>query len=459
MFFKNQIPVLKFLSTLVLIFQFNLSNGQEKVLLDGVVAIVGNTVVLKSEVEYQLDVLKDKGVSNDDIAECMVWRDLLFQKLLIHRSEVDSMDVTSKDVDNEIDRRLNYLLGQMGGSEVEFEKYFNKTVLEFKEEIRPTVKDNIGAQRMQAKISENVTVSPSEVETYYKTIPKDSLPIISEQYKLAQIYLYPKPSEFEKARIFAELNELRTEILNGKDFGLAALLHSQDPGTRNKKGELGFVSRDQLVPEFSAAAFKLQAGEISEIVESDFGFHIIQMIEKKGSFVNVRHILMTPKIYSTDIEIAKLKADSVLKEIKLAKQTFNKIASLLSDDLRGRENGGVLVNAQSGDDYFGAQDLEEELFFVVQSLKKDEVSKAELVQVPGGKNAFRIIKLMDKVDFHTASITSDYSKIKDAALLNKKQKVVDTWVKSKLSDTYIKLPNDLNNCEELKIWNQQVKMD
>ncbi len=267
----------------------------------------------------------------------------------------------------------------------------------------------------------------------------------------------PNQKHFEKNRIKTELSELREEIVNGKDFGLMALLHSHDPGTRNKKGELGFVSRDQLVPEFSAAAFKLQPGEISEIIESDFGFHIIQMIEKKGSYVNVRHILKSPKIYTTDLELAKIKMDSVLNEVKLGKQTFNKIAGQVSDDERSKENGGVLVNYQNGDDYFTAADLEEDLFFVVQNLKKDEISNPDLIMIPGGKNAYRVVKLLDKVEFHTASIETDYSKIKDAALLHKKQKVVNDWVKSKLKDTYVKLPENRSFCSDLDVWVEQAK--
>ena len=390
--------------------------------LDGVKAVVGNTVILKSDVAAMLEQLKGQGVEVSKQEVCHVWSELLFQKLLVHRADVDSVEVTEKEVDGEIDRRLRYLLGQMGGSEVEFEKYFDKTVLEFKKEMRPVIKDNLKVRKMQGNIAQKVEVSPVEVQEFYDNIPKDSLPVIPEQYKFAQIIINPTPSEYERKRVRKQIDEIREEIIKGKDFGLMALLHSQDPGSKVKKGELGFVSRDQLVPSFSAAAFKLKEGEVSEVVESEFGFHIIKLIERKGTFVNVRHILLSPKVYTTDIELCKMRIDSVLAELNKEGANFNKMASLVSDDARTKENGGVMVNFQNGDDHFKAEDLDENLFFSIQKLKVGGTSSAELIQVPGGKNAYRLIHLMDKIQFHVGTIETDYAQIKKSALAFKKQK-------------------------------------
>lgn len=421
--------------------------------LDGVTAIVGNTVILKSDIQVLLEQLKEQGIKADQQGRCHVWNQLLFQKLLVHRADVDSVEVSSKEVDAEIERRLKYLLGQMGGSEVEFEKYFDKTVLEFKKEMRPVIKDNLKVRKMQAKISQKVEVSPIEVKEYYSNIPKDSLPVIPEQYKIAQIIINPVPSEYERKRVRKQIDEIREEIVKGKDFGLMALLHSQDPGSKIKKGELGFVSRDQLVPAFSAAAFKLKEGEISEVVESEYGYHILKLIERKGTFVNVRHILLSPKVYSTDIQLCKMRVDSILTELQKEGANFNKMASTVSDDARTKENGGVMINFQTGDDQFAAEELDENLFFSVQKLDVGGTSSPELIQVPGGKNAYRLIHLMNKIEFHVGTIETDYAQIKKSALAFKKQKSVEEWVSDKIEGSYLKLPQECEQCETLKVWN------
>jgi len=426
------------------------------VLIDGVEAVVGNTVILRSDVAILVQQLKEQGASLGKQGVCKVWSELLFQKLLIHRAEVDSVLVSPKEVDAEIERRLKYLLTQMGGSEVEFEKYFDKSVLEFKKEMRPVIKDNLSVRKMQGQIAQKVEVSPVEVQEYYHNIPKDSLPIIPEQYKIAQIILNPVPSEYEKKRVRKEIDEIREEIIKGKDFGLMALLHSQDPGSKVKQGELGFVSRDQLVPPFSAAAFKLKPGEVSEVVESEFGYHIIKLIERKGTFVNVRHILISPKIYSTDLEICKNRVDSILKELAKEGANFNKIASAVSDDARTKENGGVLVNFKNGNDHFAVEDLDENLFFSIQKLKVGGTSGAELIQVQGGKNAYRLTHLMEKIEFHVGTIETDYAQIKKAALASKKKQSVEKWVNEKIVGSYIKLPKLCQECDNLKVWNEHA---
>ena len=428
----------------------------KEILIDEITAIVGGEIILASDLEIQLQQLVDRGITIGKKERCMVWEELLYQKLLLHRAELDSVEVSEREVDQEIDKRLRYLLGQMGGSEVEFEKYFGRSVLEFKDEMRPIIYETLQAKRMQANVAKDVEISPAEVEAFYRKIPKDSLPVVPEQYKVAQIMIAPKVSPFERERVYKELQSIRKELLNGKDFGLMALLHSQDPGSRNKKGELGYVSRDQLVPSFSAVAFNLKVGEISEIVESEYGYHLIQVLERKGSFINVRHILLTPKIYSTDIEMAQQRMDSVLQVLERGEVSFGKLAAAVSDDPRTNENGGVMINYQTGEDYFAADELEEELYFAIQNLQKGQLSKPEMVSYMPGKSAFRVLKLVDKVDFHVASIERDYSQIKKAALEKKKDKAVRAWISAKVDDTYIKLPDFCGECSNLSQWTHEA---
>lgn len=428
------------------------------VLVDGVLAVVGNEVVLKSDIEYQRQQLIEQGAGSESKVACYVWDDLLFQSLLKHNAEVDSVQVSEDEVDAEIDRRLQYFMMQMQGSEEEFKKYFGKTVLEFKEEIRPVVKGNILARRMREKITANVEVTPKEVEKYYKSIPRDSLPVVEEQYKISQIIIKPEPSKSEKKRVFNELESIRQKILKGKDFGIMALLHSEDPGSANNKGELGFLSRNQLVPEFSAVAFNLQPGEVSEVIESPFGYHIIQMIERKGNLINVRHILMSPKIYSMDIAKAEQKADSIYKVVQKHPEQFSKMASMFSDDEYTAVNGGRVSNRQTGGEYFTANQMEKNTFMVVQNMKSNEVAKPQLIQQPREGNVIRILMLNDKIEFHTAKLETDYDRIKKAASEHKKDKVLEEWIIEKIGGSYVRMAPGFEYCNELNLWYEQSKL-
>jgi peptidyl-prolyl cis-trans isomerase SurA len=444
--------------TLLILILNGIFAQNEKVLLDGVQAVVGNEVVLKSDIIYQKQqLLEQGGIRDQKSLECFIWDDLLFQSLLKHNAEVDSVQVSDDEVEGEIERRLQYFMMQMQGSEEEFKKYFGKTVLEFKEEIRPIIKGSLLANRMRQKITANVEVTPKEVENYYKSIPKDSLPVIEEQYKVSQIVIKPKPSKEEKGRVYQELVDIRKQILKGKDFGLMALLHSEDPGSANNEGELGFLSRNQLVPEFSAVAFNLQPGEVSEVVESPFGYHIIKMIERKGNLINVKHILKSPQIYSNDILRARQKADSVYQVLLKHPENFGKIANQISDDEYSAVNGGKMTNQQTGGDYFTANQLDNETYLVVQNLNVNQPSKPNVIQLPRQGNVIRIVMLTDKIEFHVAKLATDYDRIKQAALENKKDKVLNEWIQNKIGSAYVRLVPGYEDCGTLDVWYEQAK--
>ena len=251
--------------------------------------------------------------------------------------------------------------------------------------------------------------------------------------------------------------DIRKQILKGKDFGLMALLHSEDPGSANNQGELGFLSRNQLVPEFSAVAFNLQPGEVSEVIESPFGYHIIKMIERKGNLINVRHILKSPQIYSTDIMLARQKADSIYKVLEKHPEQFAKIANQLSDDEYSAVNGGKLTNQQTGGDYFTANQLDNDTYLVVQDLKVKQPSKPSVIQLPREGNVIRIIMLNDKIEFHTAKLASDYDRIKKAALEHKKDKVLEQWIQKRIGSAYVRIVSGYEDCETLNVWYEQAR--
>ena len=421
------------------------------ILVDEVIAVIGKNAIFKSDVDAAVTQLQMQGAPNDFSTSCYVLQERLFEKLLVHKAEVDSVDVSDQEIDDAINRRMDYMLMRLGGSDKEFLKYYGKSVLQFKKEIRSTVADNILGQKVKNNITGGLTISPTEVQSYFSSIPSDSLPVVPESYKIAQLVVKAKPNSYEKKRVENKLNEIRNRIVNGTDFGLMAGIHSDDPGSRQRDGDLGFLSRNQLVPEFSAVAFKLQPGEISEVVESPFGFHLIQVIEKKGNLIHARHILKSPSIYDSDMEKAKQRADSISKVIKSGVD-FNKLASDLSDDDQSKVNGGIVRNQQTGGNYFEVEELDQNLYIQLQIMKKGDITQPELFNMLDNSRAYRIIYLMDKLDFHVANIESDYDRIKSAALAQKQEDELSKWINSHLHGTYIKLPESYKRCSELSVW-------
>lgn len=399
----------------------------------------------------EIEQFEQQGVAVNEETFCYVLQEKLFEKLLIHRAEMDSIEVSDQEIDGEIDRRMRYMLMRLGGSEVEFQRYYGKTVLEFKKEIRPTIANNLMARRIQGKITGEVTISPKEVKAYFDNIPVDSLPVVPESYKLAQLVVKAKPNQYEKNRIKEEMEIIRRNIMNGSDFGLQARIHSEDPGSKGSGGDLGYLSREQLVPEFSAVAFKLKPGEISEVIESPFGYHIIQMIEKKGKLIHARHILKMPQIYSVDLELAQARADSISKVIE-GGADFNKLAADLSDDEQSKINGGVVRNPQTGGEYFKTEHMDRGMYLAVQQLELLKASEPSMMILPDNSRAYRLLFLMDKLEFHVADIETDYDRIKSAALEKKKSDIMKAWIITHMTGTYIQLPEEYKDCEILSVW-------
>ncbi len=440
------------LLVLVMMLTCFFANAQNKpILVDEVVAVIGKNAIFKSDIDAAVTQLQMQGAPADFSTSCYVLQERLFEKLLVHKAEVDSVDVSDQEIDDAINRRMEYMLMRLGGSDEEFLKYYGKSVLQFKKEIRGTVADNILGQKVKNKIIGGLTISPTEVKSYFNSIPLDSLPVVPESYKIAQLVVKAKPNSYEKERVKSKLIEIRNRIVNGTDFGLMAGIHSDDPGSRQRDGDLGFLSRNQLVPEFSAVAFKLQPGEISDVVESPFGFHLIQVLEKKGNLIHARHILKSPSIYESDLDKARERADSISKVIKSGID-FNKLASDLSDDEQSKVNGGIVRNQQTGGDYFEVEELDQNLYIKLQGMTKGDITQPELFNMLDNSRAYRIVYLMDKLNFHVANIESDYDRIKSAALAKKQEDELMKWINSHLHGTYIKLPESYKECSELSVW-------
>ncbi|MFM8950309.1 MAG: peptidylprolyl isomerase, partial [Bacteroidota bacterium] len=261
-------------------------------IIDQVAAVAGSKILLKSEIEAQYQQLILQGAKDDGDLRCRVADQLLLNKLLLNQAILDSVEVNDGQIDGELDRRINYMIGQLG-SQTKLEEYYEKSIPEIRDEFRPLIKDQLLTQNMQGSVTKNVNISPADVKAFYNSIPKDSLPFINAEIEYGQIIIDVPVSDEEKKRVKERLEGYRKRVLNGEDFATLAILYSQDGSAKNG-GELGFVGRGDFVPEFESAAFRLRAGEVSEVVETKFGFHLIQMIERRGEQINARHILIKP---------------------------------------------------------------------------------------------------------------------------------------------------------------------
>lgn len=420
--------------------------AQQAAVIDEVVAVVGKNIILQSDIENQyIQMRLQRGVSGTaEAIRCQILEDLLFQKLMLNQAEIDSVTVTTEQVEQEMERRLRYFINELGSQE-KLEAYYNKSVNEIKDELRRLVQDQMLVEQVQGEIMRNVVITPQEVRSFFKNIPKDSIPTVPTEYEILQIVKKPPISADEKLAVKERLNEMRQRILAGERFSTLAVLYSEDPGSARKGGELGFYGRGELYPEFEAVAFKLRDGEISEIVETEAGFHIIQMIERRGEYVNVRHILLMTKVSPYALEAAKNELDSIAGLIRIGDMSFEDAVQKFSED-EGKSNGGLLINPYTAGTRFEADMLDPQVSFVIDKIAVGEISDAVPMKTEDGKDAYRLLKLKEKTEPHQANIREDYTRIQQWALRDKQQKAVDEWIKSKSKNAFISVSETYQNC-------------
>jgi peptidyl-prolyl cis-trans isomerase SurA len=444
----------------VFLIQLNLYSQPESQVIDKVIAVVGESIVLKSELEKSMQQYLQSGEPVTNNTRCELFEDLLFQKLLLNQSQIDSVEVSENQIQNEIDRRLRYFINQIG-SEKKLEEYYQKSIAEIKAEFHDIVKEQLLVQTMQGKINANVKVTPAEVKSFYDKIPKDSLPFISSEIEVAQIVKKPPVSEEEKKAVKEKLESIKKRIKQGEDFGTLAVLYSEDPGSSRKNGDLGFVTRATLVPEFAAVAFKLKEGQVSDIVETEYGFHVIQMVERRGEEARLKHILIAPKISPQDLIKSKEFLDSLYAVFtKTDTISFESIALQYSDDKDSKMNGGKLVNPVSGTTKFSADILgqyDPSMFFAIEKMKDGEITPPALYIRQDGSKAYRIIKLISRTEPHRANLKDDYQAIQEVAQLQKQEKAMTDWMVKKIAKTYISINDDLKNCSYQVNWDKSAE--
>jgi len=420
---------------------------------DGVVAVVGANVILRSDIESQYLQFRSQGniQGSPEKVRCQIMEGLLFQKLLYHQSQIDSVKVTDAQVDGEMDHRMRMFIGQIGSVE-KLEEYYQKSISEIKEEMRDIIREQMMVQESQEKITKDVHITPSEVKAFLKKLPKDSIPEISSEIEVGMIMKTPVIGEPEKQACIDRLKSFKDRVKKGDDFSTLAVLYSEDPGSAKKGGELGMFKRGDMHIEFEAAAFKLKKpGDISDIVETEDGFHIIQMIERKGEYINVRHILLQPKVSLASMMRSKNILDSVGNLIEQKKITFADAVVRFSDDPT-RNNGGLILNPVTGTSKFEASQLDPKVFFVIDKLKVGDISAPVLYKTERGKEEYRLYYLKTRTIPHKANLEDDYAKIHQMALEEKKMDAMNNWIKERIVKTYINIDEEYRKCTFQRDW-------
>ncbi len=442
------------LSFFLLLSSFCFSQDQKKKL-DGVVAMVGDEVLFFSELQENITQYKSQigiNISDSELRK-QVLEELLFQKLLVYHAKIDSVEVSDSEVNNNLERRLDYIISQIG-SVKKVEKYFDKTIAQIKEELSLNIKEQLTAQMMQKNITQYVDITPSEIIAFYEKTPKDSLPYLEDQFQIAQILVLPNPSDSSILETKNKLNNLRERIVSGDKFSTMAILYSEDPGSSRIGGEYFGVKKGQLEKKFESVIFSLSDGELSNVFQTEYGYHIAKLLNRNGGIVDFAHILMIPKIFFKELNESKNMLESIKEDVESSLISFEDAAKKYSDDEATRFNGGLLINNQTGEFNFFLNEIDPLIKQKIISLEEGEVSDPIYYKSQDGKEGYRLIKLVQKKDAHWANVTEDFNLIKMYADNFKKQNVLSDWINSKIKNTFIHLDEDFLNIEYNYNWKQ-----
>lgn len=429
-------------------------SSKTRLKIDGVTAVVGDYVILDSDVDKAYIDLESQGVSVKDITRCSLLGKLMEDKLYAHHAEQDSIEVSTDDINNYVDQTIDYFVQQLGDMNKVLEFYKKKDEQSFRNELFEVNRIQQLSQQMQSKIVEDVEVTPDEVKSFFSAIPKEDLPIFGSELEIAQIVVEPKVSEDEEKRIIEQLETMRNDVLeNGSSFSSKAILYSQDPGSRSRGGRYTLDrKRPQMVKEFREQAYRLQEGEISLPFKTDFGWHIVTVDKIRGRQIDVRHVLLTPTVSNTALGEAQNELKLIKKRIDDGEITFEAAAKEFSDDDITRANGGVLINPSTGDTRFELTKLDPQLYNQILKLEDNEISIPILEEDRSGNKKYKIVMVTNRFNEHVADYAQDYVRIKDLALKEKQLKAIEKWMIEKISDTYVSVNRDNQSCDFANNW-------
>ncbi|AVR43937.1 peptidylprolyl isomerase [Christiangramia fulva] len=424
-------------------------NDRRKV--DGIAAVVGDYIILQSDIDLMYKDMKSQGISTAEVTDCNLAGSLMESKLYAHQAVQDSIIIPDSQINGMVDQQLQQFVAQVGSIDKVLEFYNKDSEEDLREELFTINKQRQLAQRMQQKIIEDIEVTPEEVRQYYNNMKEK--PIFGTEVELSQIVVKPEIPEAEKQKVIDRLKEFKADIEdNGASFATKAVLYSQDPGTASNGGKITLSRKDPFVKEFKDVAFSLQEGEISEPFETIFGYHIIKIDKIRGQTVDLRHILLIPDVTNASVEAARKQIDTVRSKIVKGEVDFAAAAREVSDEEETKNDGGKLINPRTGDTRFELTKVDPELFKQVEGLKEGEVSQVLTQQDRTGRPEFKIIKVTKKIPEHKADYATDFQKIKQLALRDKQLKAIEKWQKEKIKDTYIKVNGKYRDCDYTSDW-------
>lgn len=419
-------------------------SGQEPMILDRVVAVVGDFTILQSDIEQEYLQMKMSGMYIPPDVRCRIFNNYINQKLLVAQAKIDSVEVGPDQVEMQINARMDYFVSQFGSQE-EMEDYFGKSIFDIKEDMREAVREQMLTQDVQSTIIEDVSTTPSDVKEFFRNLPKDSIPYINSQVELEQIVAYPPFSDEAVFEVKEKLLELRKRVMDGEDFGTLAILYSEGPSA-SRRGEIGYLLRSELDPAYADAAWLLKEGQVSKIVESSFGYHIIQLIDRKGDRINTRHILMKPKADANAKQKALNKLDSLRTVIEDDSISFEMAAKKFSEDENTNVNGGLIVNQKTNASTFELDELATKDYYILRNMQVGDISEPYESEDSNGKACFKLLMLKSRTEPHRANLKEDYLLLQSMALEKKKMEVMNEWYEDKKATTYIRIDNSFKHC-------------
>lgn len=427
----------------------------QKQIIDKVTATVGGELVLLSEVEEQVSLMEAQSGGLPEDARCSIMDQVLVTKLLLNQAKLDSIEVGDIEVEDQLNARIDRILSYMNGDITQFEAYYGQSITAVKDQFREDLKNQLLVERMRAQIMADVNVTPSEVKAFFAEIPIDSLPYFNSEVEVGEIVYKPKVNSVEREQSIQLLDSLRLLITEGQATFEDMAMKFSDDGSARVGGDLGWAKRGKYVPDFEAAAYKLEKDEISPVIETQFGFHVIQLMDRRGNSILVRHILVKPEITDADLVKAQTHLDSIRNLIETDSISFSLAVKYFSDeDQQSYNNDGRMVNPATGNNFFEIGDLDPDIYFAIDTLELLQVSRPFEFRDPIGEPYFRLVQVQSRTTPHKANLQQDYSKIRKAAIQSKQNEFISEWVSNTVGVTFIQIDGMFKGCQVLEKWGE-----
>lgn len=426
--------------------------GQDTIVLDKIVAKIGGEVIFHSDVEEQMAMMRERKGNPGKTEQCLILESLMAQAMLVHYAKIDSVEVTEDEVDAEIDARMDQILTYMNNDRKLFQEVYGQTVSEMREQVKDDMQRKLLGDKMQAEIMKNVDITPAEVLEFYNRIPKDSLPYFNAEVELAELVIYPQINEEERTKALEKINKVKDLLKAGEDFATLARKYSDD-GSARDGGDLGWTTRGSFVPEFEATAFQLEVNETSDVIETEFGYHILQLLERRGNSIHTRHILVRPRITDADLQKTVNKLDSIKMLIAADSLSFPDAVHRFGDKrVQSYSNNGRMINPKTTNTFFETADVDSEIFFSIDTLKVWDITPPIEYRTPLGDYSYKIVQLQGRTTPHKANLKQDYSRIQDAAKESKRNVAFSDWVDKHIPNTYIVIDPQYKDCPNIDKW-------